>query len=176
MNYTLETFYHSKEWLKFRELYLANKLAEEGELKDEETGEVILEKGKAILHHKNPLTFQNVNDPNISLNPNNIELVSFDSHQKIHNKFGCLGRVVYITQKKAEEVKLKSFDLVVDFETLKKTLGGRENTTANAWATYYNLIDQIKTRLGKWTRALVFCKAGKVEFERLKKNLGAEEI
>lgn len=179
MNYTLESFYHSKEWGKFRELIIAEKLAKYGELIDEETGDVILNKGDAVLHHKIFLTSQNVNDPSVSLNPQNIELVSFATHQLIHNKFGCRGREVHITRKKKEEIKeksLKAYDLQIDFETLKKALGGQENSTSNTWAIYYALIDQVYTRLGKWTKALIFAKGTKGEFERLKKKLGAEEV
>ena len=179
MNYTLETFYHSKEWAKFRELVIAEKLAKYGELIDEETGKTILNKGDAILHHKTFLTAQNVNDPSVSLNPQNIELVSFATHQLIHNKFGCRGRKVYITRKKKEEIKkesLEEFDLQIDFETLKNALGGKEGTKSNTWAIYYALIDQVNTRLGKWTKALIFARGTVGDFERLKKKLGAEEF
>lgn len=175
MNYSLSSFYHSKTWEKFRSSYLAERLLKDGDLIDDETGEVIADQAKAILHHKTPLTLQNVNDPEISLNPENIELVSLETHNKIHEKFKRYKREIFITRDD-ETAEKKEADLIVSFERIKSALGGNDFITSNAWAVYFSLIDGVKTRLGKWRRAVVVCKMRDMEFERLKKTLGAEEI
>lgn len=39
-----------------------------------------------IVHHKIELNEDNVNDPSVALNPDNMMLVCFDCHNKIHFK------------------------------------------------------------------------------------------
>lgn len=39
-----------------------------------------------IVHHKKPLTVKNFKDPNLSLNPSNLQSVCRDCHNKIHFK------------------------------------------------------------------------------------------
>lgn len=173
MTFNLSNFYTSKSWQDFRKLYLAEKIKEDGELIDEETGKPILEKGKATLHHIIPLTEDNVNDVNISLNPKNIKLVSSETHSLIHQKFTNNLKKIYIT-KEEKNLNIK-FDLVVSFEKLKLALGNSENIKFNIWKVYYNLIDQLFTCYGQWTTALVVC-IDDLEYKRLKKRLGAEEV
>ena len=38
-----------------------------------------------IVHHKQPLTPDNINDPMVSLNQANLELVCRDCHKRIHD-------------------------------------------------------------------------------------------
>lgn len=57
-------------------------------------------KAGEIVHHKTHLTPDNIDDPNITLNWNNLELVCRDCHAKIHDKkkrrykLDDLGRVI----------------------------------------------------------------------------------
>ena len=81
---TLQDFYRSKEWEDFRQVVIAKRLERDGEVIDEYTGKPIVKKYDIILHHKQPLTLDNVNDYNISLNENNIMVVSQNSNNKIH--------------------------------------------------------------------------------------------
>lgn len=174
--YTLDNFYRSRDWREFRETFLAQRLARDGEYIDDETGEIILDRSKAVLHHKIHLTNENVNNPNISLNPENIELVSDQTHLKLHDRFNCLGRKIYITDC-IDKVKI-SYDLLVDYNRLKKAIGDFDSikTIVNAWVLYNSLIEQIRTRRGKWSTAIVISSTTKIEYNRIKKLLMAEEI
>ena len=173
MAYSLATFYQSQIWQKFRDTFIADKLQAEGELIDEETGKPILKKSLAILHHKIHLTEDNVNDFNISLNPENIELVSLETHNKIHNKFNCSNaRKIYISKNADSKIQC---DLRVDFDSINKVLGGSPLTWQNAWKLYYSLIDDIYYNYGKWKTALVVCRKD-IEYKKLKEKLQAEEI
>ena len=176
MIFTLETFYTSNEWRKFRETFIAERLARDGELIDEETSEVIIDPSKVVLHHKIHLTEENVNNREISLNPKNIELVSEQTHTKIHDRFNCNGRKIYIA-KKIEDVKIR-YDLIDDFDLLKKAIGDISNSLINdnVWVLYNSIIDQIRTRRGKWTTAVVISNTTQIEYNRLKKLLGASDL
>lgn len=43
-------------------------------------------KNKGIVHHIKEITPDNINDPNITLNPDNLILVHDECHKKIHKK------------------------------------------------------------------------------------------
>lgn len=72
-------FYHSKQWLKTRDAYIKSV----GGL-----CERCLINGKVkpgyIVHHKHYITEENINDPDITLNFNNLEYICFDCHQIEH--------------------------------------------------------------------------------------------
>ena len=74
-----ESFYKSKQWKKCRELYAASV----GGL-----CEICWDRGRIvpgeIVHHKVFLTPENINDPNITLNWQNLQLVCRDCHAEIH--------------------------------------------------------------------------------------------
>ena len=87
---SLAAFYNSSEWRKFRQVVTAERInKEDGVLYDEYSGKPILKDYEIILHHKTELTMQNVNDLSVSLNPENIMIVSPRSHNEIHSRFGC---------------------------------------------------------------------------------------
>ena len=74
-------FYNSKQWIKCRELYKqsVNGLCER-----------CLSKGKYVLgdevHHKIYLSPENINDPHVTLNWDNLELLCAACHSKEHNE------------------------------------------------------------------------------------------
>ena len=76
-----KAFYKSKAWLNCREAYiksqrgLCEECLKEGRLTPAE-----------IVHHKVELTPDNINDPNISLNFDNLEAVCHACHDKIHDR------------------------------------------------------------------------------------------
>lgn len=79
----LHKFYTSKEWYDFR----LRIIAERGP-RCEHCKELIEESKDIIIHHIIELTEENVGDVSISLNPDNVEIVCFDCHNKIHLRFG----------------------------------------------------------------------------------------
>ena len=94
--FTLETFYHSKEWEALRERLLSERTNENGEIICAECGKPILRAYDCIAHHKTELTDENVNDYNISLNPDNVELIHFKCHNAKHHRWGSYEQKVYI--------------------------------------------------------------------------------
>lgn len=66
MMWTLDTFYKSKEWLRFRDIIVqrwTNK--DDGLLYCEHCGKPIVKAYDIIIHHKVELTDSNVNDRSI---------------------------------------------------------------------------------------------------------------
>ena len=71
-------FYHSKEWANLRNMYIQlHPLCERCYAK----GFII---PAEIVHHKIHLTEDNVNDPSIALNMDNLESVCRDCHNQEH--------------------------------------------------------------------------------------------
>ena len=75
--FTLENFYQSKEWERFRLTIIGERTKDDGFIYDEVTNKPILRMYDLILHHIEELTPENVNDYNVSLNPKNIMVVSW---------------------------------------------------------------------------------------------------
>lgn len=74
-----EPFYHSKEWKKTRAAYIASV----GGLCERCLKRGIIKPGY-IVHHKHYITADNINDPSITLNWDNLEYLCFDCHQEEH--------------------------------------------------------------------------------------------
>ena len=74
-----ESFYQSKQWKDCRESYIlsVHGLCERCKAKG------ILKPGK-IVHHKEHITPENINDPDITLSHNNLEYVCLPCHNTIH--------------------------------------------------------------------------------------------
>ncbi|WP_026885395.1 HNH endonuclease [Clostridium beijerinckii] len=68
-------FYNSKEWKKCKASYIksVNGLCER------------CERPGYIVHHKKGLTPNNINNPNITLNHNNLEYLCLDCHNAEHD-------------------------------------------------------------------------------------------
>jgi len=93
-----KAFYNSKAWLKCRASYIADRTAIDGGL-CQRCGEEL----GYIVHHKEWLTPENVNDPDIALNHDNLEYVCLLCHNKIDQesedaryRFGPDGQVIPI--------------------------------------------------------------------------------
>ena len=95
---SLAQFYCSEEWRQLRLQLIAERTNKvDGILYCQHSGKPLLNSFDIVAHHIVPLTMQNVNDYSISLNPENILLVSQRAHNEIHARFGyCAQRKVYI--------------------------------------------------------------------------------
>ena len=187
---SLFEFYRSKEWEKFRQVVIGERMRPDGFVYDEVTGKPIVKAYDIILHHIEELTEENVNDYNISLNPSNIQLVSHKTHNIIHNKLGHMGREVYLVYGapfagKREWVadNMVEGDLVVDIDDIWQCVSGcaryikPNRLKAVVFKTRDLLIDSIKYRAGKWHSAyIVGGYALQSERERICKELGAREV
>lgn len=187
---TLDNFYQSKEWENFRRIVIAERTREDGFVYDEVTGKPILKRYDMILHHKEFLTEDNVNDVNISLNPDNIMIVSHKTHNKIHDKLGYRRKEIYIVygsplSGKTTFVKenMSEGDLLIDMDNIWECISGQKRyikpprLNAIAFMIRDNLIDAVKHRLGQWNCCYI-CGGFPLisERERLSKELGARMI
>ncbi|MGN0180406.1 MAG: hypothetical protein ACI4DY_13365 [Monoglobaceae bacterium] len=164
---------------------------EDGIIYCEYSGKPIIQSYDIVLHHIKPLTMANVNDYSVSLNPENIMIVSQKSHNEIHKRFGyCAQRKVYLVYGSpcsgkttfVNNIKGNS-DLIVDIDNIWQCITGGERYSkppalkTNVFAIRDTLYDNIKTRAGKWERAYVIAGVPlKGERERLLTTLGAEPI
>ena len=95
--WTLSEFYRSKEWEAFRKVIIDERTDADGFVRDEVTGKPIVKQYDIILHHcKTFLTEENVNDRNISLNPDNIQIVSHKTHNMLHDKLGYRRKEIFL--------------------------------------------------------------------------------
>lgn len=182
----LKSFYASGKWQQLR----TNLIIERGPI-CEKCGKVVTDTKRLIGHHLIELTPENVKDYNISLNPDKIELVCHDCHDKGHNRFGykplkkvyivygppMAGKTTFVSE------NIERGDIVVDMDRLFSAVSMRpyydkpDNLLANVIGIRTLLLDNIKTRYGKWFNAWVIGGyADKFKRERLANDLGAELV
>lgn len=183
----IHKFYTSKPW---RDLSYNLKIAVGGKCK--RCGFTVIDKEDfkyLIGHHTIELTEENIDDPNITLNPELIEIICHSCHNKEHRRFGNEKNVYIIYGSPlsgkttlAREL-MRSGDIVLDLDnlweaiTLQDRYNKPNNVRFNIFALRDNLLDQIKTRYGQWYDAYIIGGyPDKYERERLAKELGAELI
>ena len=187
---TLSAFYTGKEWQEFRQVIIADRTAADGFVYDEITGKPIVKAYDIILHHKIPLTLDNVNDAGITLNPDNIQIVSFRTHNEIHNRYGTWTRHIYLVygcplSGKSTYVQERAgiHDLIVDIDKIYACISNNPQYVKsnrlydNMKAVQDALLDSIKYKRGKWINAFII--GGypfKGERERICTEYGAEPI
>lgn len=182
----LQTFYASEKWIKFRQLIISQR-----GLRCEYCGQQVARLSELTLHHKKELTPENVNNVSISLNPENVMVVHHECHNKIHNRFGYQpSHNVYIVfgspmsgKKTFVKEHIKRGDIVVDMDRLYEAVSmlpsydKPDNLFRNVIGTHNLLIDNIKTRYGKWNNAwIIGGYADKYKRETLANDLDAEII
>lgn len=182
----LKSFYASESWIKFRMYIIASR-----GLRCEHCGELVARPGELTVHHIIELAPENVHDVNISLNPDNVMLVHHECHNKIHNRFGYkAGRNVYIVfgaplagKRTYVQEYMSRGDIVVDMDRLYAAVSllpsydKPDNLLVNVRGIHNLLLDNIKTRLGKWNNAwIIGGYANKYKREKLAEDLGAELI
>lgn len=192
---SLSQFYTSSEWRKFRQVVIAERInPKDGVLYDEYSGKPILKSYDIILHHKIELTMQNVNDRSISLNPENIMIVSMKSHNEIHNRWGgrikayqrkvyyvygapCSGKSTFVRE------NMQRGDLICDIDRLWQAISGQpayikpNELKLIVFNVRNTILDGIKTRAGNWQNAWVI-EGGALIGDRMRRieALGAEDI
>lgn len=166
---SLSQFYASQEWRTLRQLLIAERTDKtDGILYCQHSRKPLLNSFDIVAHHIKPLTLQNVNDYAISLNPDNILLVSQQAHNEIHARFGyCAQRKVYIVHGApcsgkssfVDSIKGNS-DLIVDIDNLWQAVTGIRYykppaMKANVFAMRDALLETVKTRAGNWERCFI---------------------
>ncbi len=187
---SLSDFYRSEEWVKFRDLVIAERTREDGLIYDEVTEKPILRRYDLILHHKIFLTEDNVHDYSISLNPENIMVVSHKTHNQIHEKLGHSKREIYIVygsplSGKSSWVKENASkgDLIIDIDSIWACVSGQDyyikpgKLNAVVFSVRDCLMDAVKHRLGFWDSCYIVGGFPLIsERERLVKELGARTV
>jgi hypothetical protein len=182
----IQTFYASDDWRNLR----MTLIVERGN-RCQRCGKIIARSSDIIGHHKIELTPENVRDHNISLNPEMIELIDSDCHNKEHNRFGYQSsKLVYLVygpplagKKTLVKQRMHRGDIVIDMDALYAAVSGLpsydkpDNLFSNVIGLHTLLIDNIKTRLGKWGNAWVIGgDADRHKRERLAEDIGAELV
>lgn len=144
-----------------------------------------------IGHHRQELTPTNVNDPLVSLNPANVDIVCKQCHDRVHLRYGfngkrkvylvygapCSGKTTFV-----EQIAERG-DLIVDINEISRAISGctlydkPEKLNRQVYAIRDLLIDQIRTRTGQWTTAfIVGGYPHKLQREQLAEKVGAELV
>lgn len=183
----LKSFYASENWLKFRTTIIA----ERGPICETCRKIIANPKECEVDHYPIELTPENVHDTSISLNPVNVKVRCHDCHNQRHHRFGnasqhgiyivfgppMSGKHTYVRQ------NISRGDIVIDMDRLYEAVSmlpaydKPNNLFSNVIGIYNLLVDNIKTRYGKWNNAWVISGlADKYKREQLANDLGAELI
>ena len=188
--FSLDNFYTSKEWLRFRHITIGERLTEQGETICELCGKPIVRAYDIILHHVTELTDDNVNDYMVSLNPDNIMLLHHKCHNIIHNKLGHRERSIYLVygapcsgKRSYVDSVREPGDLILDIDSIWQCVSGADRYTkpprlnAVVFGIRDYLLDAVRYRRGKWQSAYIIGGYPLIsERERLCKELGAQEV
>lgn len=189
--FTLSTFYKSDEWESFRKVVIYDRLNDQGETVCEYCHKAIVKKYDIILHHKHELTESNVNDYNISLNPDNIMLIHHRCHNQIHERFGhewrrrvyivygspCSGKTTWVRENAGKNDIVLDMDSIWDCISINDKTCKSNRLKQNVFGIRDCIMDQIRMRVGKWQNAFVIGGyPNKYERERIADLLGAELI
>lgn len=188
--YRLNTFYQSKAWINLLKQIKQERINTEGNIICAYCGKPVVKAYDIIGHHKEELTEDNVNDLNVSLNPDNIDLVHHRCHNYIHNKLGYsisniylvygspfAGKTTWVNNNKIDG------DLIVNIDDIWQCVSGcnryiKPNRLKSVvFKVREALIDNVKYRAGKWNSAyIVGGYPYQSERERLCRELGAKEV
>ena len=166
--FTLETFYKSKQWENLITQLKLERVNNQEEIICEYCGKPIVKKYDCIAHHKKELTEANVNQLNISLNPDNIMLIHFKCHNKMHQRFDGFKQEVYLIygspcSGKSTYVSTiaNNDDLILDVDKLWEAIclcdkyNKPNRLKSNVFGLRDTMIEQIKTRTGMWRNAYI---------------------
>ena len=165
---SLSQFYNSETWRKFRLNLIMERTGEDGILRCEYSGVSLFRSYDIVAHHKIPLTMGNVNDYNISLNPENVMMVSQKAHNEIHQRFGYVAerKVYYVYGAPGagkttfvNSIKGNS-DIILDIDNIWECVTGKRYFKPAAlnkivFSIRDQLFDMIRLRVGRWERAFV---------------------
>ena len=170
---TQSQFYGTKKWAKFAENIKLQRQNEEGFVVCDYCGKPILKRYDCIAHHKIELNDSNVNDASIALNPENIMLLHFGCHNKIHGKaegmtaqkknrgvylvYGspCAGKSTWVKENARPEDLIVDLDRIWEAVCLSDRNHKPDELKQNVFGIRDCLIEQIMQRKGKWKAAYI---------------------
>ena len=165
---SVSEFYKSREWERLLEILKLERVDDTGQVICSYCHKPITRKYDCIGHHRIELTEQNVNDPDISLNPDNIALVHFRCHNLIHRRFEgfyqqvylvygppCAGKTTWVDSVANDD------DLIIDIDRILECLCNSDRyhkpnrIKNNVFGVRDALIDMVKVRKGMWRNAYI---------------------
>lgn len=198
----LRDFYTGEDWAQCKAQVL-NERMRGGEVRCEYCGEIILKSfnpskknnaGAMVFHHVIPLSKTNVNDASISINPANIQILHWNCHNKVHNRFAggdmrhdqkvyiitgapCSGKTTFARERMSEG------DIIVDIDDIWQQVTGlpRYKKPNSAKPIVFSTLkaqeDLIKVRAGNWYQAFIIKSLPlKMDRERTARELNADEV
>lgn len=194
-----QQFYKTKKWETFRKIIVDQNLDADGYVHCARCGKPILKKYDLIVHHKQELSDENVNDYSVSLNPDNVECVCFSCHNRIHERFQqgsgnggwkpvqkrvyivygapCAGKSTWVNRVATDQ------DLVVDMDNIWQMISINERYVKPSAlkSVVFQIRDQmydiIKHRSGSWHCAYVITGGAlQGDRERLRQRIGADDL
>lgn len=188
--YTLQNFYKSSAWENLLKVIKLERVNEEGQLICWHCGKPITDKYDCIGHHTIFLTEDNVNDANISLNPELIQLVHHRCHNFIHDKLGYTKKeifLVYGSPLSGKSTYVSSViapgDLLIDIDRIWECVSGQPVHTkpprlnAVVFGIRDRLMEMVKYRVGKWNNCYIVGGYPLIsERERICNEYGAREV
>lgn len=166
---TVEQLYRDKKWVNLLDLLKQERTTKGGVLFCEHCGKPIIKKYDCIGHHIIELNEDNVNDYNISFNPENIKLVHHKCHNEIHNRFGydrmkriylvygppLAGKKEYVKEVASNNDIILDIDSIYECISINKRYEHSKRLSRNVFVIRDCIMDMIKTRNGKWLNAYI---------------------
>lgn len=189
--FTLSNFYTSKEWRDLRSFLMSERTNEKGQIICAHCGLPVVKKGDCIGNHIIELTEENVNDYDISLNPDNVELIHFNCHNIHHRRFGHDNKkkvfIVYGAPLSGKTSLVKQMasanDIIVDIDSIYEcfSMNARYKKNKRISSFMFDIqeyaYELIKRRKGKWENAFIIAGLPQsTQRNYLKESLNAELI
>lgn len=173
-------FYNGQDWSNCKAQVTMERL-KDGALYCEHCGKIILKsfnpnernnKNAVVYHHKIYLTDDNVNDASISINPKNIQVLHWQCHNEVHERFtggnqkierkvylvtgaSCSGKTTWVKE------RIQEGDIVLDIDDLWEMVSGQPRYTKPnklkpiVFALRNEIKDQIAKGNGTWRNAFI---------------------
>lgn len=167
----IRRLYASREWQAFRMVIINERAKRDGGPTCEHCKQRVAHSRELAVHHIIEITPENVQDAMIALNPNNVLVVHNDPcHNQLHGRFGCQlqQRGVFLVygpplsgKTSFVQEQMRRGDIVVDMDrlyaavTMLPEYDKPDSLLANVRGIHNLLVDNIKTRYGKWGSAWV---------------------